>query len=141
MDVCTIPFNNWLGMSSVATDTGTVVSLSPQPHHLNHLGTVHAAVIFAAAEAASGQAPLDHFADLAESAMLVLRSSTTKYRAPAVAGGPLTAQAHIGAEAVDAFRRQLASRGRALIEVTAGVVQDGQDVFRGTYTFFGAMHT
>lgn len=41
MDVSQLPFNSWLGL----TLCDDKVCLQPTPQHLNHIGTVHAAVI------------------------------------------------------------------------------------------------
>ena len=54
MDVSTLPFNKYLGLHIGRSDDKSTVILEPRTHHLNHVGTVHATVIYGIAEAASG---------------------------------------------------------------------------------------
>ena len=52
--VTELPFNNFLGIHP-AHDTSHLLQLPSGSQYLNHLGTVHAAVQLALAEASSGR--------------------------------------------------------------------------------------
>lgn len=67
MDVSTLPFNKHLGLRLSRSDEELAVILQPCAHHLNHVGTVHAAVVYGVAEAASGHCLLARFPDLVDS--------------------------------------------------------------------------
>lgn len=138
MDVCSLPFNKFIGLTLSKLDGRSVIQLTPCDHHLNHVGTVHASLISAIAEAAAGLAILERFPDLAETAVPVLRSAMSKYRQPATVTSALYGTGSISDTAAVEFEKQLASRGRALLDISVTVRQFEKEVFRGTYTFFAA---
>src|SRR5712692_3405735 len=53
MDVTALPFNRLLGLEPAPSGSGFLVSLPDGPQYTNHLGTVHASALLAAAEAGS----------------------------------------------------------------------------------------
>ena len=53
MDVIKIPFNEFIGLQ-LSDRHGFLLMLGERPEYLNHLGTVHASVMFALAEPTSG---------------------------------------------------------------------------------------
>jgi hypothetical protein len=99
---------------------------------------VHAAVLFSMAEAASAQALLNHFPDLADSAVPLLRASANKCRRPADADHALIAQGKIAAKQACTFRQHSSDRGLARIgiEITVTVTEADQEVFRGAFSWF-----
>lgn len=136
MDVASLPFNQLLGLESTETDGCAFVVLEPRPQHCNHLGTVHAAVLFGVAEAASGQCLLSHFPGLTGSAVVLLRSSSVKYRNPAAADITLIATGNLDDGAADRCRSQLATRGRGLVDITVSVRQAEVELLTGTFRWF-----
>ena len=134
MDVTELPFNKLIGLK---LDDGCV-AIEPLGHHANHVGTVHATVIYGAAEAASGQCLVQKFPDLAATGFIVLRGSTVKYRRPASLDAPLMAKGDVTKDAADKFRSQFESRGRSAIAVSVVVTQASVEVFTGTFSWFAA---
>lgn len=132
MDLTSIPFNNELGL----TIAGESVQLPPEARHLNHLGTVHAAVVYAIAETAAGISTLLRFPELAKTHVAVLRGSTAKYRRPAVAGDVICGVGSLDENAVPTFEESLKTRGRATLETFASVSQNDVEVFTGKFTWF-----
>lgn len=134
MDIANLPFNKVLGLR---TDEDHIL-LEPHSQHLNHLNTIHAAVIFSIAEAAAGQCLLRRFPDLTHSFVTVLRSTETKYRKPAFVDSTLRGTGKLGDVEAAEFLKSLQSRGRAMVDVFASVVQNDQEIFLGTFTWFAA---
>jgi acyl-coenzyme A thioesterase PaaI-like protein len=89
-----IPFNNHLGLEVVALGPGTATVRLPDSEHLrNHVGSQHAAGLFAAAEAASGGAFIAGFAErLAEIRPL---ASGAEISYSKLAQGPIDAVAEL----------------------------------------------
>ena len=136
MDISAIPFNKHLGLAISEIDGAPTVILHPSEHHLNHVNTVHATVIYGLAEAASGHYLVSRFPDLADEFMAVLRKSTVKYRRPASLGASLHAQATLDGESATDFLHLLTSRRRASVEITVSVVQNDLELSAGGFTWF-----
>jgi acyl-coenzyme A thioesterase PaaI-like protein len=51
MDISSLTFNQSIGIRADGMD----IVLCPRREHLNHVGTLHAAVVYGVAEAAAGQ--------------------------------------------------------------------------------------
>lgn len=132
MDVSSLPFNDWLGVKVVDGN----VCLTPTAHHLNHLQTIHASVLFAVAEASAGHLLSCKFPELEHTCSVVLRGSKTKYRKPAFDNATIVATPSIGADAASAFRSKLDQRDRAVIEIDASVSQNRIEVFCGSFSWF-----
>jgi pyruvate/2-oxoacid:ferredoxin oxidoreductase alpha subunit len=135
MDVTELPFNKLIGI--VARD-GRVI-LEPSRQHGNHVESIHATAIYGAAEAASGERLLREFSELTTSMIVVLRSSTVKYRRPASIDMSIVACGSVEKEAAMKFRKQLASRGRSVISVHVIVAQADNEIFRGEFSWFVAL--
>ena len=138
MDVCSLPYNADLGLSPVEFDGRPGIRLTPGPRHLNHVNTIHASVLYAVGEAASGQAIVQEFPELATKAVAVLRAAKTKYRSPAKPDGDLVGIGTIDATTVASAKDELRQRGRTLVDISIAVQQGDEQVFRGTYTFFAS---
>jgi acyl-coenzyme A thioesterase PaaI-like protein len=136
MDVSALPFNRHLGLAIRDVDGAPTVVLQPGEHHLNHVNTVHATVIYGLAEAASGQCLLSRFPGLVDSFVAVLRKSVTKYRRPASPDAPLQARGRLDDESATHFQELLASRGRASVDIVVSVAQHEMELFTGTFTWF-----
>ncbi len=61
MNITAIPFHQYLGLEFA--EPPNLLQLRTQPHHANHLGTIHASVLIALAEAGSGQFLMNHLGD------------------------------------------------------------------------------
>lgn len=138
MDAATLPFNKHLGLRIDTSDGEPTVILRPCAHHLNHVDTVHATVIYGVAEAASGQCLAARFPSLVDSSVAVLRTSSVKYRRPASPVGDIRASGTLSDESAVKFYERLTSRGRASVDIEVSVTQDATELFTGTYGWFVA---
>jgi acyl-coenzyme A thioesterase PaaI-like protein len=86
---------------------------------INHLGTIHASVQFALAEAASGELLLQHLGAAQDQVFAVLRTSSVKFRKPA--HGELRAAARFLDTDPETLSAELESRGRALVAILVEV--------------------
>ena len=101
---------------------------------INHVGTIHASVLFALAEAASGEFLLRQLGELREEGFAVQRTSTVKFRKPAAPHGGLRASARFADTDASQLSAALASRGRASVAILAEVA-DAQGVLTMTGQF------
>ncbi len=132
MDISSLPFNQSIGIKIDGKD----IVLTPRREHLNHVGTVHAAVVYGVAEAAAGQCLLLRFPDLSESFVAVLRSSTVKYRHPASMEAEIRGTGFLSEAIATQFIDALQSRGRAMVDVGVSVRQNDREIFTGTFVWF-----
>jgi len=84
---------------------------------INHVGTIHASVQFALAEAASGELLLQHLGAAQNQVFAVLRTSSVKFRKPA--HGELRAAARFLDTDPQTLSAELESRGRALVRCSS----------------------
>jgi acyl-coenzyme A thioesterase PaaI-like protein len=110
-----IPFNGHVGLEVVEVRPGSCsIRLPDRPELRNHLGTAHAAALFAAGEAASGGAFGAAFADLlVTGALPVVRGAEIRFRRPA--RGAIVATATV--PDADALGAQLQADGRVDVPV------------------------
>lgn len=131
IDVTQIPFNRDLGM--VRSDQPDALFMFPaDARYHNHLGTVHAAVIFTLAEATSGEFLQRHFATLIDNVAAVVRRSEVKYRRPVTSS--IHGRATANPDDLDRALDQLNRRGRAGISVAVNI-SDRRGVLIMTSTF------
>ena len=117
-----------------------ILEMPESPLLLNHVGTVHASVQFALAEAGSGEFLLRHLGAAQSEIFAVLRSSEVKFRKPA--HGALRASARFADGAADSLSAALASRGRALASVLVEVADiQGIVTMTGQFDWFLQRHT
>jgi acyl-coenzyme A thioesterase PaaI-like protein len=134
MDITDIPFNRYLQISH-PLDQPNSLDLAFAEHLNNHIGTFHASAQFALAEACSGLALQDRFADLAASALPVLRASSTKFKKPA--STTLRATANLSEEAARTFQHRFTRKGRATICIPVDVMDSaGTLTMSGTFDWF-----
>jgi acyl-coenzyme A thioesterase PaaI-like protein len=126
MDITEIPFNKWLGISRVQDGSGYLLELGDSPQFRNHLGTVHASVQLALAEATSAECLLMTFPELSGKVVAVVRRLEMKYKAPLM--GKIRSKAAVPQEETEQFLGQLRSKGRGLIGVGVEVVDDDRTV-------------
>jgi acyl-coenzyme A thioesterase PaaI-like protein len=132
MHVTDLAINQALGMQLAAPDKAHILEMPETPLHLNHVGTIHASVQFALAEASSGEFLLRHLDKAQNQVFAVLRTSEVKFRKPA--HGTLHASVRFADGNADTFSTELSSRGRALVSV-AVEVSDLQGVITMTGQF------
>jgi acyl-coenzyme A thioesterase PaaI-like protein len=105
-----VPFNGHLGLEVVEVAPGTGVVRLPEDDRLrNHVGSQHAAGLFAAGEAASGAALLATFAEKMGEIRPLAASAEIAYRK--LARGPITATGRLAGNA-QALLGQLEREGR-----------------------------
>ena len=81
MDVTQIPFNEFIGLN-YSDNPDYLLMMNDKQEYKNHLGTVHASVQFALAEATSGYFLSKEFSGLTN-IIAVVRNVELKYRKPA----------------------------------------------------------
>lgn len=89
-----VPLNKFLGFTSPHFETGKVsVRVENPPLHRNHVGSMHAAILFGVAEAASGATLLGSLLDLMGKIYPVVKGARIEYaaaaRGPVIATGEL----------------------------------------------------
>jgi acyl-coenzyme A thioesterase PaaI-like protein len=110
-----VPLNSHLGLELLEMGDGRgVVRLPDDPRLLNHVGSQHAAGLFAAGEFASGAAMTSALASLLATATPLAAGASISYRR--LAKGPITATAQMSAP-VAGITQQLADVGRAEFDV------------------------
>lgn len=117
-----VPFNRVLGVRVAAvTDERAEVALPDAPERLNHVGTVHAAVIFGLGEATSGAMVLAAFGDLQASGVIPLAAEATiRYRRPS--SGELRGTATLPREGQARIREEVRQTGRARFTVPVQIM-------------------
>ncbi len=110
----------FLGIEPLEASEGrAVIRLDPQPVHLNHNGTVNAAILYALAEVAGAGAVVAGMLELAARSYTVVKRASIEYLAPA--RGAVIATGEIPAE-VFVSARSLAEAGEpAEVEVPVDV--------------------
>ena len=83
MHVTDLAINKTLGMQLAPVGSDYILEMSESPLLLNHVGTIHASVQFAFAEASSGEFLLRHLGEAQSQLFAVLRTSDVKFRKPA----------------------------------------------------------
>jgi acyl-coenzyme A thioesterase PaaI-like protein len=135
MHVTDLAINKTLEMRLAPAGESHILEMPETPLHLNHVGTVHASVQFALAEACSGEFLLRHLGDKQNQVFAVLRTSEVKFRKPA--HGALRASARFADGSADALAAELSSRGRALVSLLVDVADvQGVVTMSGRYDWF-----
>ena len=135
MHVTDLAINKVLGMQLAPAGNSYLLELPASPLLLNHVGTIHASVQFALAEACSGEFLLGWLGEAQREVFAVLRTSEVKFRKPA--NGTLRASARFADSAHPALSDELAARGRALASVQVDVCDaHGVVTMTGQYDWF-----
>jgi acyl-coenzyme A thioesterase PaaI-like protein len=134
MDITKIPFNKYLNIVKSNINNNSL-ELAFNQEMKNHIGTFHASAQFALAEACSGLALQNQFAEFADSAVPVLRKVETKFKKPASSG--IKAEANTDSETAEKFKLLFEKKGRATIQVPVEVVDEkGVVTMVGNYEWF-----
>jgi acyl-coenzyme A thioesterase PaaI-like protein len=113
----------------VVADGSIVIEIAD--HHQNHLKTVHASVIYAAAEAASGEWVIRHLSPLLPDALAMNRKSAIHYRKPAF--GNLSATVTKAPESTSDLAAQVVARGLGRANIDVEVRASDEVVATGTF--------
>jgi acyl-coenzyme A thioesterase PaaI-like protein len=129
MEITAVAFIAKVG---IRTDRAGGLMLECDDSVKSHVQTIHSGALFTLAEAASGEALRARFPTLADQVVPVIRDAQITYRQPATS--QVTAFPTISDEAIRAFERRFARKGRATIEVEVEVKdQDGRVVCSGRF--------
>ena len=121
-----VPYVATLGLEYLeATPERTVVVLRDEPERRNHVGGPHAAVMFAAAESATGAAAIAAFGDMMDRAVLLPVTATMGY--VAIARGDVTATARVNGD-IDAARATFDAGSRPEIEISCEITDSAGTV-------------
>jgi acyl-coenzyme A thioesterase PaaI-like protein len=122
-----VPMNGHLGIEVVDLQPGRGVARLPdRPEIRNHVGSQHAAGLFAVAEAASGCAVIGIFMDRLGEVTPLARSAQISYTK--IARGPITATATLERE-IPALELALAADGKVAFPVGVTLADEqGQTV-------------
>lgn len=135
MHVTELALNKTMGMQLAAPEAAHLLELPDAPLLLNHVGTVHASVQFALAEACSGEFLLRQLGEAPSQVFAVLRSSNVKFRKSA--HGALRATARIADETGTTWQEELVARGRVVVSLHVEVSDaHGVITMSGQYDWF-----
>lgn len=134
MIVTDIPFNKFIGIKKSDLSDYILMTEDSQ-NYANHLGTVHASVQFALAEATSGEFLLNKFKEYSENTVPVIRKAELKYSKPAK--GKLYSKAEISIENEEKLKKDLKEKGRTIIEVAVSIYDINKiKTLQGSYEWF-----
>ena len=121
-------FIHFLAIEPVEAGDGmAVIRLTPKPEHLNHNGTVNAAVLYGLAEVAGAGAVVADMLDLAAESYTVVKKATIEYLAPA--RGVLEAAGHVDVTAVEEAKDRVIAGNAVEVEVPVSVMDtEGREV-------------
>jgi hypothetical protein len=137
MKIIDIPFNAFLKIEEASADSSYLLQLRESPFHLNHVGTVHASVQLALAEASSGQWLMQAMPELADKVIAVVRRVEAKFKKPMQ--GAIFSRATISLDEIRRSAELLAVKGRVLIPVTVEIVDGSGNVgLVATFEWFAA---
>jgi acyl-coenzyme A thioesterase PaaI-like protein len=135
MHVTDLAINKTLGMQLATAGNAHIPEMPESPLLLNHVGTVHASVQFALAEASSGEFLLRQMGEMQSQVFAVLRTSNVKFRKPA--HGALRASARFADSDAAKLASELAARRRALTSVLVEIADaEGAVTMTGQYDWF-----
>jgi len=135
MHVTDLAINKAIGIQLAPAESDHILELPESPLLRNHVGTVHASVQFALAEACSGEFLLCQLGDSQQDVFAVLRTSEVKFRKPA--HGELLAAAHFTGGTVESVTTELTTRGRALASIQVEVTdRQGVVTMSGEFVWF-----
>jgi acyl-CoA thioesterase len=124
----------FLGIEPVSAGEGkAVIRMRPQPVHLNHNGTVNAAVLYGLAEVAGAGALVAGMLEEAAASYTVIRRATVEYEAPA--RGDVIASGSMSADVFDHALRHVRAGRPIEVEVPVAIADtDGIQVCSANFT-------
>lgn len=140
MHVTDLAIHKLLGLQLADAGESHILELPESALLLNHVGSIHAGVQFALAEACSGEFLLRHLGCGPSEVFAVLRTSKVKFRKPA--HGDLRASARLEEKSGASPTDELASRGQAFAAVLVEVADaNGVVTMSGRYDWFLRLRT
>jgi hypothetical protein len=135
MHVTDLPINQAIGICLAPAGSAHLLELPARPLTINHVGTIHASVQFALAEACSGEFLLSQVGGSVAGIFAVLRASEVKFRKPA--RGALRASARFLDGENPALVTGFASRSRTMAAIHVEICDaDGLVTMTGDYHWF-----
>ncbi len=122
-EILDIPFVSYLGIEEEQKDT---LKLSSKPKLANHLGSIHAGVIYTLAETQSGLFLSKRYCELNKNVIPLLRSSNIRYKKQIK--NFMIAKAWVEDELSERFEKQFSKKGRGSIEVMVEVLNEENEV-------------
>ncbi|NLW44100.1 MAG: DUF4442 domain-containing protein [Syntrophomonadaceae bacterium] len=119
-----VPFNKFLGLK-VSDKPEYIYMVDNLPHYLNHVGTIHASVQFALAEATSGDCLETILKDYTGNLFAVVTNVEIKYTKPAY--GQLYSSASIDEAYAEKMMEEFNSKGKTRAKVNVNI-HDNQGV-------------
>jgi len=137
MDITEIPFHHFLGLQRSDNDR-YILKLEDKKEYLNHLGTIHASVLFALAESTSGEFLLREFKDHDLDVIPVVRKAEIKYSKSV--NGQIFSKADFVNTDVNSILEEILPKGRVLLKIKVDIVNsDFERVMTGIFEWFLAM--
>lgn len=121
MKVQEVPFNQFIGIKKSIKDN-YLLQLEEKHNYKNHLGTLHASVLFALAEATSGEFLLNQFKDLQMDIIPVVRKVEVKYSKPGQSS--IYSKAGFMNQSVQEITEELQSKKRVIIKVKVEIFDE-----------------
>ena len=119
-----IPFNELLGIRHAAPPF--LLELAKSSQLTNHLGTVHASVQLALAEATSGQILISYFGETVDQVFAVVRRLEAKFKSPL--HGRILSRSSVAHEALAAFAESLALKGRSSVSIPVEILDESESL-------------
>lgn len=137
MDITEIPFHSFLGLQLSDNDS-YVLMLEEKHEYLNHLGTIHASVIFTLAESTSGEFLLRKFAEYDLDVIPVIRKAEVKYSKPG--NGRIFSKADFVDSDPKRIHEELQFKGRALVKIKVDIFNsESVRIMSAAFEWFIAM--
>ena len=138
MDITEIPFHKFLGIQKSDNDI-YILELDEKNEYLNHLGTIHASVLFVLAESTSGEFLLRKFKDFELDVIQVIRKAEVKYSKPV--NGQILSKADFVNTDVIRIHEELQLNGRVLLKIKVDIFNSEiERVMTGVFEWFLAMN-
>ena len=137
MDIMEIPFHKFLGIQKSDNDI-YILKIEEKKEYLNHLGTIHASVLFALAESTSGEFLLREFKDYKLDVIPVVRKAEIKYSKPG--NGQVLSQADFVNTDVIRIHEELQLNRRVLLKIKVDIFNSEiERIMTAVFEWFLAM--
>lgn len=134
MNILEIPYNKYIGIATANTNDDYILKISESPELLNHLGTLHASVLFALAEATSGQFLLEQFQEITNTIIPVVRKSEVKFSKPV--NGEVFSKATLLGFDKQAIIEELNDKNRTIIKVKVNLYNNNELCMTAFFDWF-----
>lgn len=127
-------FIQFLAIEPIEAGGGNaVIRLTPKPEHLNHNGTVNAAVLYGLAEVAGAGAAVADMLDVAAQSYTVVKKATIEYLAPG--RGVLDATGRVDKAVVEGAKEAVLAGSAVEVDVPVSVTDSqGAEVAKVEFT-------